>query len=206
MRTLRITSFASILLAALLSACAATNLDGNGVSDRALQALGLQSPSIPEGMERTPPAPKSTQIPLRMHASETLNIDSRGNSLAVVTRIYKLRATDAFMQSPYELFQSDTNSKELAFSKDLIESRELIITPGQKIDSIEKLSDEAVALGVVVLFRSPAPQRWKFVFEKRAASASGITLGLHGCAISVAQGQPLMSTPEQLRVAGVKCE
>jgi len=206
MRTLRIAPFVGIFLAVVLSACAAPNIDGNGVSDRALQALGLQTPSIPEGLERAPSGAKTTQIPLRMHASETLNVDNRGNSLAVVTRIYKLRTTDAFMQSPYELFQSDTNSKDSAFSKDLIESRELIITPGQKIDSVEKLPEDAVAIGVVVLFRTPAPQRWKFVFEKRAASASGITLGLHGCAISVAQGQPLMSTPEQLRVAGVKCE
>jgi type VI secretion system protein VasD len=61
-------------------------------------------------------------------------------------------------------------------------------------------------VAVVAMFRSPASARWRFVFETNAAAITGITLGVHACALSVAQGEPVSATPESLRLAGVRCQ
>lgn len=196
----------------LLAACAAPppaapGETPAGLLDKALQAVGLQKPAGVEQLEKLPALPaKSRHLPvtLRLHAGTVLNTDGAGRALTVVTRVYKLRATDTFLQSPYEAFQTD-NPTEAPFAKDVIEMRELVLAPGQRVESVEPLAPEVRALAVVTLFRNPAPGRWRFAFDTQAAQASGVTLGLHGCAMSVAQGQPLHTAPEMLRVAGVRC-
>lgn len=100
---------------------------------------------------------------------------------------------------------------ELGFSEypelsgDVIEAREISLVPGEKYEVTEALGSEVVYLGVVVLFRFPAERRWRFVFDSYSAATTGITLGLHGCAVSVAAGHPLEVAPEFMRVAGVRC-
>jgi len=198
---------------ALLSGCASAPSGGSGEAssgllDKALQAVGLQKPAGLEQLDKLPPLPaKPSHVPvtLRLHAGEVLNTDAAGRPLTVVTRIYKLRATDTFLQSPYEAFQAD-DPTNTPFAKDVVEMRELVMAPGQRLESVEPLGAEVRALAVVTLFRKPAPGRWRFAFEAKPASASGVTLGLHGCAMSVAQGQPLNTAPELLRVAGVRCQ
>ena len=87
----------------------------------------------------------------------------------------------------------------------LRESRELVLAPRQRHEVIETVTPEASHVAVVALFRAPAEPRWRFVFDARAAARTGITLGLHGCAMSVAEGPVIDAAPETLRVAGVHC-
>lgn len=201
----------SLGLLALLAGCASTPPPTNGAEavgllDKTLQVVGLQKPPAADNLAKVPTIPLFTSVTLRLHAGQVLNTDSSGRSLALVARVYKLRSTEAFLQAPYELFQSDASSgKELPFAKDIVEVREVVLTPGQKVEGIEKLGLDVKALAVVALFRSPAEGRWRFVFDTKAAGATGVTLGAHGCALSVAQGQPLDAAPELLRVAGVRC-
>lgn len=198
---------------ALLAGCASAPAtpsaeQGTGLLDKALQAVGLQKPVAVEQLEKLPPLPTGPRyqpVTLRLHAGEVLNTDAAGRALTVVTRVYKLRATDTFLQAPYEAFQADDPTRT-PFAKDVIEMRELVLAPGQRAESVEKLGPEVQALAIVTLYRQPAAGRWRFAFETKAASASGITLGLHGCAMSVSQGQPLQAAPEHLRVAGVRCQ
>lgn len=177
-----------------------------GLVDKAMQAIGLQKPAAMENLPPLPALPLHQAVTLRVHAGEVLNTDPHGRSLALVARVYKLRAASAFLQTPYEAFQGDAaRYKDLPFGQDVIDVREVVLTPGQKLEGIEKLGLDVKAVGVVALFRAPAERRWRFVFDTKAATSTGITLGVHACALSVSQGQPLEAAPETLRLAGVRC-
>lgn len=202
-------ALAALLVAGSLSlgGCAAVSGD---TMDKTLQAIGLQKPAVPDGIKDLPSIPTHRPVTLRLHAGAVLNTDAAGRPLATVVRIYRLKNTELFLQSPYEAFHSDTTSgavvKPPPFERDILEMREVVLAPGQQAESIEKLGMDVSAIAVVALFRSPQSNRWRFVFDAKTAAATGITLGLHACAMSVAQGQPLGVLPEALRVAGVRCQ
>jgi type VI secretion system protein VasD len=139
-----------------------------------------------------------------VHAGEQLNTDPQKRSLSIVVRIYKLRAANAFLAAPYKAFGS-ADAEKLAFGGDLLDVRELVLTPGQKHEVVETMPLESSHLAVVALFRAPAEGRWRFAFKTKEAEKSGVTLGLHGCAMSVAAGTPDDAQPETLRLAGVNC-
>ena len=87
----------------------------------------------------------------------------------------------------------------------MVESREVVLTPGQHYEVVETLTPNVNHLAVVALFRAPDAQRWRFVFDAKAAAKSGITMGAHACALSVSIGEPLGASPDALRLAGVQC-
>lgn len=191
---------AGMLLAMLLSACSST---GGGPVDKALEMVGLKKPELPAELPKTLPL-QPRKLALRLHAGERLNTDGQGRSLSIVARVYRLRASAAFLQLPYEAFGGSASERPLLTS-DVIDMRELTLTPGQRYEVIETVSPEVTHLAVVALFRSPAEQRWRFVFDAKASAEAGITLGLHGCAMSVAEGQVVEAAPEMRRLAGVRC-
>ena len=80
-----------------------------------------------------------------------------------------------------------------------------MLTPGKQYDVVETVGVDAPYFAVVALFRAPAPQRWRFVFDAKSAATSGVTMGVHACALSVSAGNALDVAPEMLRVAGVQC-
>ncbi len=180
--------------------------------DQTMQAVGLQrpQPQMPTQDGMLDALPKSApalnrKITLRLHAGDVLNTDTGGRSLSVVARIYKLRDKSAFEEAPYADFQELKSAKAPDFAGDIVAVREVVLTPGKQYDVIETVGNEAPYFAVVALFRAPSPQRWRFVFDSKAASASGVTLGVHACALSVSAGQALDVAPETLRVAGVNC-
>lgn len=194
----------------LLGGCASAPLETPPASqvDRVLQAVGLQRPAGLDAATKALAPKPSRQLVLRLHAGEVLNVDGSGRSLALVARIYTLRKTDAFLAAPPDVFEQAHTASTLpsALANDVIGYRELTLTPGHKHETLEKLPEEATAIAVVGLFRKPDAKRWRFVFDAHAALQTGITLGAHGCAWSVAQGQALHVAPEYLRVAGVRCQ
>lgn len=174
--------------------------------EKGLQATGISKPPLLEGLSlEQAQAALKTDVTLRLHAADNLNTDPGGRPLSVVVRIYRLKDASAFLQAPYQAFQADAKTSPPPFAADLIDVREVVLTPGQKHEVIEALPNSVRALGVVALFRSPAEGRWRFVFDVKASQAGGITLGAHGCALSVSQGQAIDATPELMRVAGVRC-
>ncbi len=190
-------------LTLVLASCG--SLGGDTV-DRTLQAVGIQKPAAAETLKDLPAFPQHRSVTLRLHAGTVLNTDATGRSLSLVVRIYRLKNTESFLQSPYESFHSDTGYKNSTFAQDVLEMREIVLAPGQQAESIEKLGMDVGAIAVVALFRAPQQNRWRFVFDAKSAAATGLTLGLHGCAMSAAQGQPIGVAAEQMRVAGVKCQ
>ena len=162
----------------LLSACAG----GSSPVASVLEASGLRKPApLPEAL--LPPR----RISLHLHAGARLNLDARGQPLALLVRIYKLRQRAAFEQAPYAAFLSPQAERD-ALGADLLEAKEVMLVPGRRLDLDESMTCEAGWLGVVALFHTPAPQAWRLAFAAADAEKDGVTIGLHACAMSVGAG------------------
>jgi type VI secretion system protein VasD len=191
-----------VSLLGMLSACSTPK--SGGILDKTLELVGLQTIDGGGGAE----APKKAdlqkliapvRVPLRIHASEQLNSDGTNRPLSLVVKIYKLRAHEDFLRAPYAAFVDSAYKAD-----DLLSSREVVLLPGQRYEVEENLPSGASHLGIVALFKTPEASRWRFVFDL-GSSKDGITLGAHQCALSVAQGETVGSTPETRRLAGTVC-
>lgn len=213
-RTTRPRALAGLLCVLLLGGCAS-----GGFIAKSLEFVGLKTPdslasakesagsisdAAASAKEELAKLPIKRDITLRIHAGQVLNTDRAGRPLSLVTRIYRLRSTAQFNQATYAMFAASDAAKP-AFAEDVISMNEVVLTPGQKYEVVESLLPEVSHLAIVALFRAPDEQRWRFVFDTKAAARSGVTVGAHGCALSVSEGEPLGVAPEALRVAGVRC-
>lgn len=197
------------VLAGMSSLAGCSSASGGGVLDQALQAVGLQKPAVqlPDTATNATAgvASKSSKVVIRLHAGQVLNTDSSGKSLPVVARIYKLKDKDAFLQASDTAFADMKASKSSELSSDIEDVKEVVLTPGQRYEVTETVPSDSPYIGVVALFRSPAERRWRFVFETKPSAKTGLTLGVHGCALSVATGQAVGVDAELTRLAGVEC-
>ncbi|MFG6447099.1 type VI secretion system lipoprotein TssJ [Roseateles sp. BYS180W] len=201
--------FKGLLSLSFAAACtlmtAGCSSGSGGVLSKSLEAVGLKAPDNINPTTISAAMPKmERKVTLRIHAGEQLNTDPQKRSLAVVVRVYKLRGVNAFLNAPYSSFASPKNERE-AFGNDLVDVRELVLTPGQKHEVIETLPVSTSHIAVVSLFRAPAQGRWRFAFKAAESESSGITVGLHGCAMNVAAGVTEGADPDTLRLAGVNC-
>jgi len=169
----------TILIACMtaLGGCAAGTL-----ASTALDMIGMhKTPELPDAQK------PARSVAIRLHASDNLNIDKDGHPLALVARIYKLRQSAAFEQAAYDGFLNPRTEHDM-LGNDLLEVKEVMLVPGQRYEVVEKVTREAYFIGVVALFRAPAEQRWRLAFAADDAEKNGITVGLHGCALSVGNG------------------
>jgi len=178
--------FFTALSPALLTGCATVSESAIGkVASEALESVGLKKSDIPDAQK----PPRTVQISLS--AGNNLNA-SQNQPLAVLVKIYKLKNATTFMQASLNNL-TDAASEKAFLGADLLEERDITLLPGQQYTVAEKVSREADAIGVVALFHSPAPRRWKFVFDAARAEKTGIKLGVHACAMTVVAGE--VSTP-----------
>lgn len=120
------------LLGIVLAACTLSGCGSNGIAGAALEATGLRKPpEIPDAQK----PPRS--VALRLHASSKLNLDKRGQPLALSVRLYALRQKDAFEQAPYAAFL-DPQAERAALGSDLVAVREIMLVPGQRYEATEK--------------------------------------------------------------------
>jgi type VI secretion system protein VasD len=185
-------SFAMLCVLCLLPGCAGggaaagagAGADKPSLAKAALEAVGLRKPP-------PPPLPEALQPPrnvtLRLHAAKRLNVDARGQSLALLVRVYKLRQRAAFDAAPYAAFQSAQAERE-ALGTDLVEVKEITLVPGQQLDLADKLARDTGWLGIVALYHSPARDGWRLAFAAADAEQAGVTVGLHACAMNVGSG------------------
>jgi type VI secretion system protein VasD len=180
-RVVRLPSLSLALFACMLAGCAGGGATGSQ-SVGFMEAVGLRKPPLlPESQQ--PPR----NVALRLQAAKRLNLDARGQALAVLVRVYKLRQRAAFEGAPYAAFLSPQLERE-ALGADLLEVRELTLVPGQQLELNEKLSREAGWLGVVALFHSPLQQGWRLAFAAPEAEQAGVTIGLHACTMTTSAG------------------
>jgi type VI secretion system protein VasD len=190
--------FASFALClTLLAGCAGGGI--GGLAGAALDATGLRKPpELPDAQK--PPR----TVALRLHAADKLNVNERGQPLALVTRIYKLRQNAVFERTPYAAFLDPASEKQ-ALGADLLEVKEITLVPGQHYEVDEKVSREAGYVGVVALFHAPAAQRWRLAFPAADAERQGVTVGAHAFALSVGAGARA-TAPEMRMLSSVHCQ
>jgi type VI secretion system protein VasD len=171
-----------LMISCLTALCGCAGGGVGGVASAALEATGLKKPpELPEAQQ--PPR----KVALRLHAADKLNVNDKGQSLALVARIYKLKQTAAFDSAPFDSFLDPATEKR-ALGADLLEVEEVTLVPGQHLELNEKLTRDAGYVGVVALYHAPAAQRWRLAFPAAEAERSGVTIGLHACAMSVGAG------------------
>jgi type VI secretion system protein VasD len=155
-----------------------------GCAGGALEAAAFRKPApLPDA--QLPPR----SVNLQLDAAKRLNVDGRGQALALLVRVYKLRQRAAFEQAPYAAFLTPQAERE-ALGADLLEVKELTLVPGQRLELNEKVARDAAWLGVVALFHTPARQGWRLAFAAADAEKSGVTVGLHACALTAGAGAP----------------
>ena len=187
-----------IVIAGLLAlqGCAAGSIAG-----AAMEIAGMRkAPELPDAQK------PARNVTIRLHAGPNLNAGAGNQPLALATRIYKLRQPAAFQQLSFDGFLSPQGERELLGS-DLLEVREVMLIPGQRYEIIEKITREAYYIGVVALFRVPAENRWRLAFTAGDAEKSGITIGLHACAISAGAGAVAVTGSDAGRpLAALRCK
>jgi type VI secretion system protein VasD len=165
---------------ATLAGCG--NAPHGSFASAALGAVGLRKqPGLPESQQ--PPR----NVPLRLHAATRLNVNERGQPLALAVRLYKLRQKDAFEEAPYAAFLDPQQERE-RLGADLLDVREIMLVPGQRYEVTEKVAREAGHVGIVALFHNPAAGHWRTTVSSVEAERNGVNIGLHACAMSVAGG------------------
>jgi type VI secretion system protein VasD len=198
-----------ILATVLLTGCQTVEKLGEGMgnmADKALETIGFKKPEAPPLPEIPESAKPPRQLKLLIAASDSLNTTPSGQSLSLVTRIYKLRSTTAFLSASYETFGNPAKEKEV-LADELIEVKELVLLPGQRRQLDEKWAREAPFVGVVGLFMKPAPQRWRYAFELETFPRNaGVVIGAHACTLSVASGQPIGVSSAMFQPHSSDCE
>lgn len=147
---------------------------------------------------------KKIPIPLRIHAAENLNQGTYKKPLAQVIKIYHLRTTERFEQASFDSFLDETLELR-ALGSDLVNAREMLLLPEQKYELNETLENGAAYIGVVAFFRQPAARRWRFVYDAKGSEQSGITLGVHACALTSTHGALINTGGAVDTLANVKC-
>lgn len=206
------TGFALKLLRQVLVICVICMLTACGtviqaaaekVSEVALSAIGFKPPEKPE-LPDVPVPPKPVTI--KLMAAQDMNAGDDGQGLSVIFRLYKLKSQNAFLTSPYAIFGSTEKEKE-AMGTDIVEVKELTLSPGQIINLREIVPGEAGYVGVVALYRTPSPQRWRFAFPTNSSALAGITIGLHTCAMTATTTPPIgMTVNESKLLSPTKCQ
>ncbi|MDO1509203.1 MULTISPECIES: type VI secretion system lipoprotein TssJ [unclassified Neisseria] len=113
---------------------------------------------------------KQKVLKLDLIANNGLNQNERGQSLSTVVRIYQLKNSKNFEVASYQdLLKQDNN----LLSGDLLESKQLIIRPGETVGVYEKYHKDASYIGIVAFFsRADDEQSWKLLIPKKLLSNS----------------------------------
>ncbi len=168
-----------------ISGCAS---QGGGVRQamgKTLQAVGLKQGEAQPG-----------ELPIRLYAGDNLNTGDDSRAAALVVRVYQLREAKRFNEAAFDVFLDERREHDV-LGDDLVSVTEFLLTPGKRHEVLESLPDGGTHVGVVALFRAPAPTRWRFTFDTGQTRAEGITVGLHGCAMTTASAGLItkLSTP-----------
>lgn len=194
-----ISGMAAFCLCISLAACA-TQSASDTAPNLIQGAVGMKKP------DSAVAAGRQKSVGIRVDAAKDLNADKNGRGLATVIRLYKLRDPIGFLAAPDSAFGTAQHDKQM-LGNDLIEARELTLAPGQRLDLTERLGGDAAYLGIVALFHSPTPQRWRFAFAAEDAERSGIAVGIHTCAMTATKATPVgMSPNEAALLSPVKCK
>ncbi|QID17449.1 type VI secretion system lipoprotein TssJ [Nitrogeniibacter mangrovi] len=187
----------AVLCALTLAACTTT---------AALQVVGAAVNAALETSGLKQPADGVRHVTIRLDAGDALNGSRDGEPLALVVRLYQLKADTGFSALGYDQFIDQGGERQL-LGDDLVGVREMTLLPGRSYTVSEPIPPDVKVIGIVALFHSPAAARWRYAFDPEASAEAGISLGLHACAMTVGTGVLVnpMTTRTAARLAGVRC-
>lgn len=172
-------------------------------ADKALELTGIKAPAKPTELVPDSALP-DRRVQWQLHASSSLNVTDSGQSLALVTRIFKLRGPDSFLQASIDTFGDAAREKQ-ALGDDLVSVREVQLLPGQHHEFTDKVARDVPYIGIVGLYRRPATGRWRYAFKASEAERQGLSLGAHACAMSVQTGTAVGTSAPMARSVAVNC-
>ena len=177
------TSLLCLTISLFLIGCAAAGAIATAVNlaKTAMEITGINKKELPDAQK------VAREVKIEITASKQLNTTPSGESLALVTRFYKLKQNTAFEHATYETFMNP-EAEKLAFGSDLLAVTETVLVPGQHYVAIEKVSAEAPFIGVVALFRAPNSKHWRATFSSAAAGDLGINVSMLACVMLVNSG------------------
>lgn len=139
---------------------------------------------------------------IQLSAGESVNSDKAGHAFAVVSRFYALKAADTFSQLPREGFESKSVVPD-ALKQDALAAKEQVLVPGQHYAVTLPLAADAQFLGVVMMFQSPEPARWRTILPISALkSNTPINFGVHRCSFTINDGLSDKELLKELSLVG----
>jgi len=171
----------------MLGGCSAAAVTTGKVAQLALSAIGLKIPGSDDTQS-------SRTVELHIAGTRDLNAGEDGQGLSTVVRLYKLRDQTGFLSMPYSEFGA-ADKEKASLGTDLVDVKELVLTPGQILDLKEKVPGDIRYLGVVALLRAPDPQRWRFAFSLAKTDLPAIDVAVNACAMNAATTLPYETTP-----------
>lgn len=105
-------------------------------------------------------------VHLDLVARAELNVDDKGQSSAVVIRVYQLADSKSFEAAPYESLVND-DSDTLGVS--LLASKEVILKPGNALSLDIPFDSKADYVGIIALVKEPdlKANNWRILLKRR---------------------------------------
>ena len=103
-------------------------------------------------------APKKETLEIRITATSDVNPDLNNRPSPVILHILELTAIDAFNRATFfELTENDA----AALGGDVLNKKEIILTPGGSSETVLDLDSQTGFLGFVAAFRDIDNSRWR---------------------------------------------
>lgn len=131
------------------------------------------------GCSTLSPYSNMTKLELSLSASEDLNPDLHGRPSPIVLRLLELKHPVAFENAD---FFSLYERPKVALAVDLVNSEELELSPGKRIDLKLSVRDASHYVGVLAAYRDLPETQWRYVITLKPAGITHTTLVLdqHG--------------------------
>ena len=139
---------------------------------------------------------------IRGEAAPVVNRDAAGAPLSVVVRLYQLKDAQEFSKLTFDTLASGRPESEL-LGAELLEKNEVVLVPGNKHTSSDKLREDTRYVGVVAFFRKPDQHYWRYLIDADKVRSDGLTFKAQDCYLSMLNvkpapipGQPQGAKPE----------
>lgn len=145
--------------------------------------------------------PKTYEI--RGEADPVVNRDVSGAPLSVVVRVYQLKDAQEFSKLTFDTLAGGRPEAEL-LGAELLEKNEVVLVPGNKHTSTDKLREDTRYVGVVAFFRKPDPHYWRYLIDADKVRSDGLSFRAADCYLSLLNVKPA-AIPGQPQDASPNC-
>lgn len=144
------------MIASLVALCTLLGFAGCGVTGRTMGKM--DGTWMGDVLFSQPDALKLVLV-----GGPDMNLAPDGNQpLSAVVRVYQLRAAGAFEAAGADdLWRND----KTLLGDDLLDVRELVVTPGKEISDVSQLKAQTRYVAVAGFFRKPQGQHWRLLFK-----------------------------------------